>query len=66
MSSQFFFFNAVILSFISPPTIPSSLLITTRGKGKLTGSIILSTTRSGRNEFKLDILKAFSLHETDL
>lgn len=59
------FLNAIILSFIPPLTPPSSLLITTRGKGKLTSLIILSTT-SGKNEFKLEILKAFSLHKTNL
>lgn len=60
------FLNAIILSFIPPLTPPSSLLITTRGKGKLTSLIILSTTTSGRNEFKLEILKALSLHKTNL
>lgn len=58
--------NAIILTFILPLTPPSSLLITTRGKGKLTGLVIFSTTRSGRNEFKLEILKALSLHKTIL
>lgn len=60
------FFIAIIPSFTPPLTAPSSLLITTRGKGKLTGLIILSTTTSGTNEFKLEILKAFSLHKTNL
>lgn len=61
--SLLFFLNVIILSFIPQPPSSCSLLITIHGKGKLTGLIILSTTTNSRNEFKLEILKAFPLHK---